>query len=120
MPRERTTASRWAAIATGVLALALLERALQSDSTGATVLQLVALVAAALGAVKMWVDNCLESHLVVITVVIATVVGTVLSLTLGMPGAPVELLAPVHVGLLVLSASILLLLVADARARRRP
>lgn len=120
MPRERTTASRWAAVATAVLALVLLERALQSDSTGVRVLQLVGLGAGALGAAKMWVHNCLESHLVVITVAIATVVGTVLTLIVGMPGAPVALLAPVHVVLLLLSASILLLLVADARARRSP
>lgn len=107
-------------MATVVLALVLLERALHSESTGVRVLQLVGMVAGALGAAKMWVHNCLESHLVVVTVVIATVVGAMLSLTVGMPGAPVASFAPVHAVLLVLSASILLLLVADAGARRRP
>ncbi|KRE42971.1 hypothetical protein [Knoellia sp. Soil729] len=119
MPRELTTASRWAAITTLVLAVVLLERALHSDSTGLMVLDLVGLGAAVLGAVKMWVHNCLESHLVVITVAMATVVGTVLTLTVGMPGAPVASVAPVHVVLLALAASILVLLVVDARARRR-
>jgi uncharacterized membrane protein YqgA involved in biofilm formation len=120
MPRELTTASRWAAIATGVLALLLLERALHSESAGLRVLQLVALVLAVLGAVKMWVHNCLESHLVVVTVAIGTIIGTILSLTMGMPGAPVAPLSPVRAGLLGLSVAILVLLLVDARARRHP
>ena len=120
MPRELTAASRWASIATLVLALGLLERAFHVDSLGILVLQVVGIVVAVLGAVKMWVHNCLESHLVAITIAIGTLAGTVLSLTLGMPGAPVAPVTPVHILLLVLSAAILLLLVADARARRRP
>lgn len=82
------------------------------------VLQLVVLILAALGATRMWLHNCFESHLVVVGVVVATVGGSVLSVTLGMPGGPVTPLTPWHVLALTLSVAIAALLVADARARR--
>lgn len=118
MPRQLTTASRWAAVATWLLAAALLERTLHAGSAGAVVLQVVVLVAATLGAAKMWVHNCFEAQLVVLTVVVATVVGTLLSLTLGMPGGPVAQPAAIHVVVLTLSGAIVTLLVVDARTRR--
>ena len=64
MPRDRTTASRWAAVATVVLASSSSNEPSHSESTGLRVLQLVGMVAGALAAAKMWVHNCLESHLV--------------------------------------------------------
>lgn len=118
MPRRRTLASRWAAIATWLLALVLLRRVLDAGSTGAAVLQGAVLAAAALGATKMWLHNCFESHLVVAMAVCATGIGSLLSLTLGMPGGPVTPLAPSPLLVFALSVTVGALLVADARARR--
>ncbi len=118
MPRARTRASRWAAVAAWTLALVLLGQAVQADSTGATVLAGAVAAAAALGATKMWIHNCFESHLVVVLAVGATVIGSVLGLTLGMPGAPVTPLTPTHVVVFALAFAIGTLLFADARARR--
>ncbi|EAP98170.1 hypothetical protein JNB_14438 [Janibacter sp. HTCC2649] len=118
MPRTRTRASRWAAVATWLLALVLLGQALRAESTGAIVLEGSVAAAAALGATKMWIHNCFESHLVVVLAVGATLIGSVLSLTLGMPGGPVTPLTPFHVVVLALGIAIGTLLFADARARR--
>jgi hypothetical protein len=118
MPRTRTRASRWAAVVTWLLALVLLREAVRADSTGATVLAGAVASAAALGAAKMWVHNCFESHLVVVVAVGAALIGSLLSLTLGMPGAPVMPLTPTHVVVFALSIALGTLLFADARARR--
>ncbi|MFC7485751.1 hypothetical protein ACOCJ7_04425 [Knoellia sp. CPCC 206453] len=118
MPRTRTHASRGAAVATWLLALVLLDQAVQADSTGATVLAGAVGVAAALGATKMWIHNCFESHLVVVLAVGAAVIGSVLSLTLGMPGAPVTPLTPTHVVVFALSIALGTMLFVDARTRR--
>ena len=118
MPRRRTAASRCAAVAAWLLALVLVGQALRADSTGATVLVGAVGAAAALGATKLWIHNCFESHLVVVLAVGATVVGSILELTLGMPGGPVRPLTPAHVVVLALSIAIAAMLFADARARR--
>ncbi|MEO7270011.1 MAG: hypothetical protein ABIW49_12475 [Knoellia sp.] len=118
MPRRRTGASRWAAVATWLLALALFGQALGAESTGATVLEGAIAAAAALGATKMWIHNCFESHLVVVLAVSATVIGALLDLTVGMPGGPVTPLMPAHVVVLALAMAIGTLLFADARTRR--
>lgn len=117
MPRELTVASRWAAAATLMLAVVLVERSVHAASTGAMVLEGVVALLAALGGAKMWLHNCFESHLVVVLAVAATAIGTVLSLTLGMPGNGRTDLSATHVVTLVLSAAIGVLLVSDARAR---
>lgn len=118
MRRRRTPASRWAAAATWLLALVLLERTLRAGSTGAVVLDGALTIAAAAGATKLWLHNCFESHLLVVVTVVATVAASLLSLTLGMPGGPVASLSPTHVLALALSGAVGGLLFADVRARR--
>lgn len=118
MPRRLTRSSRAAAVSSVVLALVLLERAVNAASTSASVLEGVVAFLAVLGGVKMWLHNCFESHLVVVLTVVATSVGSLLSLTLGVPGSGRTQLSPTHVVTLLLSVTIAILLVLDARERR--
>jgi len=118
MRRRRTTASRWAAVATGLLALVLLERTLGAETTVTRTLLGVVVLTAAAGAAKLWLHNCFESHLLVVVAALASLVGSVLSLTLGMPGGPVSPVTASHALIVGLSATIGVLLHADARARR--
>ena len=118
MPRRLTRSSRWAAVAAMVLALVLVERAVNAVATSTVVLLGVVALLAMLGGVKMWLHNCFESHLVVVLVVVATSIGTLLSLTLGMPGNDPTEPSATHVVTLLLSVTIGLLLVLDARERR--
>ena len=101
-------------MATGLLALVLLEQTLDAGSTGSLVLQGAVMLTAAAGATKLWLHNCFESQLLVVVAVVATVVGSALSLTLGMPGGPVTPVTLPHVVALALSVTIGLLLLADA------
>lgn len=119
MKRTRTWASRLTALSTTVIALLLLQRLTTPLATSSVVL-LCAVAAAGLGAaVKMSVHNCFESHLMVSIVAGATLVGTLLSTTLGLPGAERSGLSVVHVGLMALPVVTLALQNADARLQRR-
>lgn len=117
MPRRRTRASKWAAVAAVVLALVLVRQAVDAASAGVMVLAGAVALLAAVGAVAMWLHNCFESHLVLVLAVAATTIGTVLSLTVGAPGGVATKPSATHVLALLLSAAIGVLLVVDARDR---
>lgn len=118
MPRPRTRTSRLAAVLTGMLMLLLAEHALRIGSSALGVLEGVVAVVGMLAAVKLWMHNCFESRLVVTLALVSVVAGTLLATTLGLPGAPVAPWDLSHVLLLALGATVMVLLVADARERR--
>lgn len=118
MKRPTSWASRLTAVTTALISLLLCERLTHSLSTSSVVL-LVTVAAVGLGAaVKMALHNCFESHLVVSLVTGATLVGTLLSVTVGLPGASRASLTPVHAALISLPVFTLGLQNADARLRR--
>ncbi|GGD22351.1 hypothetical protein [Nocardioides daphniae] len=119
MKRQTTWASRLTAVTTALISLLLCERLTHDLSTSSIVL-LATVAALGLGAaVKMALHNCFESHLLVSLVTGATLVGTLLSVTVGLPGASRSSLTPVHAGLIGLPILTLGLQNADARLRRR-
>ena len=118
MPRLRTTPSRWAAVACLAIGLLFVQRLATSTTLVYSILSGVLVVASLAAGLKMLAHNCFESHLVAALVVAATAGSTLLLTTVGLPGDGAAHLSAVHVALFFLSASIVVLLMQDARVRR--
>ena len=118
MPRRRTWASKLAALVTWAVSLLLLERLTHSPGTSSVILVTAVAVAGLIAATKLWFHNCFESQLLVSLVTGATLVGTLLSLTVGLPGAGRSAITTIPMALIILTVVSLVLQNADAKLRR--
>ena len=119
MKRRSTWASRLTAVITALLSLLLFGRLAHETTTSAVVLVAALGVAGLAAAAKMWFHNCFESQLLASLVAGATLLGTLLSVTLGLPGADRSPVSVVHALLVLLPLAALVLLNTDGRLRRR-
>jgi len=118
MHRLRTRSSRWAAVCLLTVGLLFVQRLLTSTTLVYSVLSGALAVTAVVGAVVMAAHNSFEAHLLAWLVVASTICSTLLLVTVGLPGNATSELSPVHVGLIVLSVMIMLLMWQDMRMRR--
>ncbi len=119
MHRLRTRASRWAVVCLLTVGLLFVQRLLTSTTLVYSVLSGALAVTAVVGAVVMAAHNSFEAHLLAWLVVASTICSTLLLVTVGLPGNATSELSAVHVGLIVLSVMIMLLMWQDIRMRRK-
>jgi len=119
MHRLRTRASRWAAACLLAVGMLFVQRFLTSTTTVYSVLSGALAVTSVVGAAAMAAHNSFEAHLVAWLVVASTICSTLLLVTVGLPGDATSALSVAHVGLLVLSVMIAVLMWQDMRVRRK-
>ncbi len=118
MPRQRTWASKLTALSTFLLSLVLLVRLSDHAVTSSVVLISALALAGMVAAAKVWFHNCFESQLLLSLVTVAALLGTLLSVTLGLPGAPRAALGLGASLVITLTLTSLWLQGVDVRLRR--
>lgn len=111
--------SRLTAVATALIAVLLLQRALVADTPSSLLVLTAAVLAAAAAALFLWFRSSFEAHLVATLVAGLTGLGTLLSLTLGIPGSGRLSFTVFHAALLVLPLVVWTLQTTEHRQRAR-
>lgn len=113
--------SRLTSVATALLAAVLAERVLAAADTNSLLLTSTGMVLGFVAAGFLWFRSTFEAHLVALHVAVLTFIGTLLSVTIGLPGAGRTPLSVVHGALILLPPVVVGLQVALYRRllRRR-